>query len=180
MNIEVRLCPKEQSFIIHNLYPLYLHDMSEIWGTRPNPYGIFDEDNGVMNLSELSRRHEVWWEQRASLYPYLITVDGDAAGFALVTAESEESLVSGKYHLNDYFVLRAFRRQGVAQKAAVQLFDQLQGSWELQTNSNERNMTSQIFWRRTLDTYTGGKYTEVEGVHPKKGDMLVFRFSSNR
>lgn len=180
MNIEVRLCPKEQSFIIHNLYPLYLHDMSEIWGTRPNPYGIFDEDAGVRTLSEVSERHENWWEQPSDLFPYLITVDGSAAGFALVTDESEASSPNTKYHLNDYFVLRAYRRQGVAQKAAVQLFNQLQGGWELQTNSSERNMTSQIFWRRTLDTYTGGKYTEGKGVHPKKGDMLVFRFSSNR
>lgn len=33
MNIEVRLCPKEQSFILHNIYPLYLHDIAEIWGS---------------------------------------------------------------------------------------------------------------------------------------------------
>lgn len=28
-----------------NIYPLYLHDIAEIYGTLPNEYGIFEHDH---------------------------------------------------------------------------------------------------------------------------------------
>ncbi|MEC0307835.1 GNAT family N-acetyltransferase [Paenibacillus lautus] len=177
MNIEVRLCPKEQSFILHNIYPLYLHDIAEIWGVRPNRFGVFEKED-VPTLSEQSKQLDVWWEQPSVLFPYLISVDGIAAGLALVATTPYIPSPNIQYYLNDFFVLRTFRRQGVAQRAAELVFDQFQGAWELQTNPTERNMSTQIFWRKTLNTYTGGRYTEHDGVHPEKGDMLIFRFNN--
>lgn len=177
MNIEVRLCPKEQSFILHNLYPLYLHDIAEIWGIHPNRYGVFEKGD-VPTLSEQSKLLGVWWEQPSVLFPYLITVDDVAAGFALVSTPPQVPSANIQYYLSDFFVLRTYRRQGVARRAAELVFDQFQGAWELQTNPTERNMSTQIFWRKTLNTYTGGKYSELDGVHPEKGEMLVFRFTN--
>ncbi|ANY73858.1 GNAT family N-acetyltransferase [Paenibacillus ihbetae] len=177
MNIEVRLCPKEQSFILHNLYPLYLHDIAEIWGIHPNRYGVFEKGD-VPTLSEQSKLLDVWWEQPSVLFPYLITVDDVAAGFALVSTPPQVPSANIQYYLSDFFVLRTYRRQGVARRAAELVFDQFQGAWELQTNPTERNMSTQIFWRKTLNTYTGGKYSELDGVHPEKGEMLVFRFTN--
>ncbi|GIO92935.1 MULTISPECIES: GNAT family N-acetyltransferase [Paenibacillus] len=177
MNIEVRLCPKEQSFILHNLYPLYLHDIAEIWGIHPNRYGVFEKGD-VPTLSEQSKLLDVWWEQPSVLFPYLITVDDIAAGFALVSTPLQVPSPNIQYYLSDFFVLRTYRRQGVARRAAELVFDQFQGAWELQTNPTERNMSTQIFWRKTLNTYTGGKYSELDGVHPEKGEMLVFRFTN--
>lgn len=177
MNIEVRLCPKEQSFILHNLYPLYLHDIAEIWGIHPNRYGVFEKGD-VPTLSEQSKLLDVWWEQPSVLFPYLITVDDVAAGFALVSTPPQVPSANTQYYLSDFFVLRTYRRQGVARRAAELVFDQFQGAWELQTNPTERNMSTQIFWRKTLNTYTGGKYSELDGVHPEKGEMLVFRFTN--
>lgn len=62
MNIEVHLCPKEQSYILRNIYPLYLHDIAEIWGLRPNRYGVFEKDD-VSTLEEQSQKLDVWWDQ---------------------------------------------------------------------------------------------------------------------
>ena len=177
MNIEVRLCPKEQSFIIRNMYPLYLHDMSEIWEVRPNRYGVFEQEE-IQTLGDQGKLLEAWWEQPSVVFPYLIKVDGIAAGFALVSTAANELAPKIQNHLTDFFVLRTFRRQGVARRAAELVFDQFQGSWELQTNPTERNMSTQIFWRKTLNIYTEGRYTEQEGIHPDKGEVLIFRFTN--
>lgn len=36
MNVEVILATNENVKIIKNMYPLYLHDLSEIYGNVPN------------------------------------------------------------------------------------------------------------------------------------------------
>ncbi|GIO31729.1 hypothetical protein J2TS6_28700 [Paenibacillus albilobatus] len=40
MKVTVELTDPHTKFIINNLYPLYLHDLSEIWGWKPNKYGV--------------------------------------------------------------------------------------------------------------------------------------------
>lgn len=43
MDITTVLADKENAFIIKNMYPLYLYDLSEIYGNVPNEYGIYEE-----------------------------------------------------------------------------------------------------------------------------------------
>ncbi len=47
MNIEVNLASQAEAYIIKNLYPLYLHDLSGHYGltggTVLNRHGIFEE-----------------------------------------------------------------------------------------------------------------------------------------
>ena len=38
--VELRLSDEEDAYIIRNLWPLYLHDVSEFDGCRPNRHGI--------------------------------------------------------------------------------------------------------------------------------------------
>lgn len=51
IKIEVILSNNENSNIIKNLYPLYLYDLSEIYGNVPNEYGIY-EDKPIKTLEE--------------------------------------------------------------------------------------------------------------------------------
>ena len=51
MKIEVKLADESSGYIIKNMYPLYLHDISGIDGTKPNKYGIFEEDD-IKTLAE--------------------------------------------------------------------------------------------------------------------------------
>ena len=45
MKVTVELTDSSTKFIINNIYPLYLHDLSGIWGWKPNRYGIYEDDD---------------------------------------------------------------------------------------------------------------------------------------
>jgi len=54
MKVELQLRGIKDKFMIHNIYPLYLHDLSEVWERKENRYGAFEEDNTRM-LAEQNR-----------------------------------------------------------------------------------------------------------------------------
>ncbi|NEY98170.1 hypothetical protein [Heyndrickxia shackletonii] len=43
MKIDVQLTDKKEAYIIKNLYPLYLYDLSGHYGNLPNKHGIYEE-----------------------------------------------------------------------------------------------------------------------------------------
>ncbi|URN95885.1 MAG: GNAT family N-acetyltransferase [Candidatus Pristimantibacillus lignocellulolyticus] len=176
MKVELQLCSIEEKFIINNIYPLYLHDLSEIWGHQINRYGIFEESD-IRTLAEQNLVFNVWWEHPGVLFPYLIKVDDIPAGFAFVaTPPYTPSPSYINYYLNEFFLLRTYRGKGVGEQAIRQLIDRMPGYWELQTNPTNRNKRAQNFWRKTLNICTNGEYTEQLGHYYEDGEKLVFRF----
>lgn len=177
MKVSISLTDQSTKFIINNLYPLYLHDLSEIWGFKPNSYGVF-EDNETMTLQEQNKVFDIWWEKKTVLYPYLIRVDDIPAGFALV-ATPPYTPHGNDYYLNEFFILRSYRGTGAAEMAAHQVFDCHRGGWELQSNPDEQaNARAQAFWRRTLHKYTDGVFQEnIEETH-NDGRKLIFTFTN--
>lgn len=100
MNITITLTDSASKFIINNLYPLYLHDLSEIWGTIPNRYGIFEEDE-TQSLQEQNKVFDIWWEKAGILYPYLIKENDIPVGFALV-ATPPYTPSACEFYLNEF------------------------------------------------------------------------------
>ncbi|MDF9845439.1 MULTISPECIES: hypothetical protein [unclassified Paenibacillus] len=75
-------------------------------------------------------------------------------------------------------MLQPFRGAGVAEQAAISVFERFKGAWELYTNPAAKNITGQRFWRKTVAGYTNHNYHEaVEETFD--GNKLVFRFSNN-
>jgi hypothetical protein len=107
MNISVELCDIENKVIISNIYPFYLHDLSEIWDRKPNKYGVFEEDDKYMTLHHQIRKQDIWWEKPSVLFPYLISVNDIPAGFALV-ATPPHTPINVNYLLNEFFCLDLF------------------------------------------------------------------------
>ncbi|WP_020618957.1 GNAT family N-acetyltransferase [Paenibacillus daejeonensis] len=177
MNVELQLCSSEDKFIINNIYPLYLHDLSEIWERQTNRYGVF-EDNDTRTLTEQNRIFDIWWEHPGVLFPYLIKVNDLPAGLAFVaTSPYIPCPPTIDYYLNEFFLLRWYRGKGVGEQVMRQLLEKMPGHWELQTNPTIRNERAQRFWRKTLEACTKGNYTEEMGNHPNEGEMITFRFS---
>lgn len=100
MNITITLTDSASKFIINNLYPLYLHDLSEIWGTIPNRYGVFEEDE-TQTLKEQNKVFDIWWEKAGVLYPYLIKENDIPVGFALV-ATPPYTPSACEFYLNEF------------------------------------------------------------------------------
>ncbi|RXJ04513.1 GNAT family N-acetyltransferase [Anaerobacillus alkaliphilus] len=176
MHIEIQLTNIDTSYIIKNLYPLYLHDLSGHYGHLPNQHGIYEDTDDVKTLSEQYEVQNIWWEKPGVLFPYLIRVDERPAGFILI-ATPPYCNKGIDYFVNEFFLLQPYRGKGIAEKAAHLVFDQHRGKWELFTNHLEANIAGQKFWRRAVCTYTNGNYIEELG-ETFDGMKLIFRFDN--
>jgi len=150
MNVEVVEAAEEDRGLVENLAQLYAYDFSEILDFDVEPSGRF----------EGAALREWPTEQRRC---YLIRADGRTAGFALVGMYSVVSDSTDVTDMNEFFVLRKYRRHGVGRTAAHKLFDLFPGRWEVREVGP--NVAAQAFWREIIGDYTGGNYEEqtVEG-----------------
>lgn len=180
MNIEVVLAAADEAYIIKNMYPLYLHDLSGHYGLveghMPNRHGIFEDEEECRTLADQYEVQNIWWEKPGILFPYLIRADALPAGFVLI-ATPPHCAQGVDFFVNDFFLLQPFRGNGIAETAAVEVFERFRGEWELFTNPAAKNIAGQKFWRKTVSRYTQGKYTEITG-ETFDGHMLAFRFNN--
>lgn len=175
MNIETILANDETANIIKNLYPLYLYDLSEFNGTNPNEYGIY-EDEPIKTLEEQYPVQDIWFKEPGVLFPFIIYKDKLPVGFALVST-GKYAPKSTDYYLFEYFLLRPYRGENIAEIAAKQVFDKFQGKWELYTNPNPSNIRAQTFWKKTITNYTSGNFEKMQGK-TFDGEKVIFRFNN--
>jgi predicted acetyltransferase len=93
-------------------------------------------------------------------HPFLIRVDGKLAGFAIHEGRSR---LTGDVGINDvaeFFVMKRYRNRAVGARAAAALFDRFAGPWEVRELRG--NVAAIAFWRKVIDRYTAGAYTELE------------------
>ncbi|WP_078553503.1 GNAT family N-acetyltransferase [Bacillus alkalicellulosilyticus] len=176
MKIDVQLTDKNQAYIIKNLYPLYLHDLSGHYGNKPNVHGVFEDSDDFRTLNDQYDVQNIWWEKPEILFPYLILVDGIPAGFVRI-ATPPHCNKGIDYFVSDFFLLQSFRGKGIAERAANLVFEQFIGNWELFTNPLEKNIVGQSFWRKTISNYTNGAFIEEKG-ETFDGYKLIFRFNN--
>lgn len=176
MDIKLVLANKENANLIKNIYPLYLYDLSEIYGNVPNEYGIY-EDEPIQTLAEQYEVQNDWFENPEYLFPYITMVDDKPAGFALVST-GKYAPKTTDYFLFEFFLLRPYRGKGIAETVAKRVFDKYPGKWQLHTNHTSANKRAQSFWRKTINNYTSGEYEEKQGP-TFEGEKLTFRFKSN-
>jgi|SRR5579871_291007 len=174
METRVVLFDPDTAHIFNNLYPLYLHDLSEFDGAHPNEHGVL-EGEGVRTLVEQAEGQRGWLETPAHLYPFLIIADGLPAGFNLIATHPYSVPKHIDYMVHEFFLLHYFRGKGVGEAAATQVFDRLRGVWEVFAMPN--NPRAQGFWRKTIARYTNGQYQEESGS-TVFGERQIFRFSN--
>jgi predicted acetyltransferase len=173
MDVSVVASTPKTTYIIKNLYPLYLHDLSEFSGELPNEHGVI-EPTPVRSLAEQSDVQNVWWTKPGVLFPFLIRVDGRPAGFCMVAAAPH--VPEGvQYAIKEFFLLRPYRGRGIGRSAAVQALNDFRGKWEVQVLP--ANVPAHRFWLRTIGDYTSGRFRQSL----EQGDgraMQVFRFEN--
>jgi predicted acetyltransferase len=154
---------RQERGALENLFQLYVYDWSEI---RPLDVG----EDGRFDDYPL----EAYWLEEWR-HPFLLRVDGKLAGFALVSERSRLTGAAGVTDMAELFVMRRYRRQGVGRAAAFAAFDRFKGAWEIRQRAENAEATA--FWRRAIDRYTNGNYTE-RALNDSKWVGLVQRFSS--
>ncbi|HEY9104654.1 GNAT family N-acetyltransferase [Chitinimonas sp.] len=164
--VALRSYRSEDLAVFRRLAELYAYDFSELTGRAVHADGLFLDET-----------------QFASLFPlddcdtYLIEADGALAGFAMVAKTGMLSGEAGGYDMQQFMVLRAYRRCNVGTRAAVALFERYPGQWEVR--QMVENHPAQHFWRRVIGAYTAGRFSEARISHPD-GDQVVQRFDSRR
>jgi len=176
LKIDLTLTDKTRSYIIKNLYPLYLHDLASFNGAVPNLHGIFEESGTVMTLADQYNCQNVWWENPESLFPYLILVDSIPAGFALISSPPY-CCENADYTVHEFFVINSFRGKGVGKEAVLKVFELHKGKWALHTHASIGNQSAQRFWNNTIEDYMSGNFAaSVEQT--SEGMRMFFRFSN--
>ena len=141
--------------VLRRLMQLYLYDLGTIDGW----------DIGADGRYGSAEKIERFWTERGRR-SFFIKVGAEIAGFALIRDQAEYA-GAGTHEVSEFFVLGKFRRQGVGEQAARMLFDLAPGPWELSQLAS--NVGAQAFWRRVIDRYTDGKFTEVDESHDRDG-----------
>ena len=93
---------------------------------------------------------------------------GRLAGFALVKDRADFA-GAGVREINEFFVLRKYRRRGVGTRAAEALFALFAGRWEVA--ELVWNVAAQRFWRRVIVRCAAGEIVERRRRH---GDLSFF------
>jgi predicted acetyltransferase len=140
--------------LLRNLYPLYLHDLSELGD------GYSLDEQGLWQPDYLP----YWLSGKQEVHPLLFRLDGRPVGFALVGQAPLPYMTPGRdFRLSEFFILRAERRHGLGRKAAFALFDRFPGVWEL--SQLPANQAATAFWRRVIGEYMRGNFedTTLEG-----------------
>jgi predicted acetyltransferase len=154
MSVELRDARQsaEDSEWLTNVYPLYLHDLSEFDDAyyQLNDRGLWEPD------------HLPSWLQDDPDHPLIIVESGRRVGCALVNQTPSPHVQPGMdFRLSEFFILRRHRRSGIGRRAAFALFDRFRGTWEI--SELARNAAAIRFWRRVIGEYSGGRYDEASG-----------------
>ena len=146
-------CPKVQLLpateadypVVQNLNGYYLYDCTEYFNLPCTESGVFVGCDGMFAA----------WKAGIN-YPYLIRVGGELAGYAAVTLD----VATREFVIEEFFILRKFRRQGVGKAAAYRLFDQFAGSWRVEFLV--ANLPARQFWPSVIREYLGAEPLQVD------------------
>jgi predicted acetyltransferase len=175
MEVKAILANEKNANIIKNIYPLYLHDLSEFYGNLPNEYGIY-ETEPIKTLAEQYDVQDTWFHKPDELFPFIIMVDGKPAGFDLVST-GKYAPKEMDYYLYEFFLLRPYRGKDIGSIAAKQVFEKFKGKWGLHVAPNGTNPRAESFWRKTIRAYTKDNFQEKQGK-TFDGCRLVFTFEN--
>jgi predicted acetyltransferase len=177
MNVTIKLADKNDFFIIKNFIPLFRHYIAEVYNELPNKYGVFSYDD-CKTLQELCDKRESWIEKPNELFPFIIFAYDRPVGYAFVSKVPPNAFEKSDYFVNALFVVQPVRRKGIASIAIKNIFNMLNGKWELHTNPTDRNISTQIFWRKLISEYTNGEFEEFIAKTPDGDEKIIFRLIS--
>lgn len=161
MDYEIQVAALEDKETLRNLLQFYIYDFSEYMDLHFKENGRYDD----YPIDE-------YWTTEPN-YPYLIKKDGKYIGFVLVKLKNRGNDVY--FSIAEFFIAKKYRRAGLGKMVAKDIFDLHKGQWEVYQIDN--NKPAQLFWKKTIEEYTDGKFTErvEEG---RRTQVFVSRDSS--
>jgi predicted acetyltransferase len=164
-SIELVPASPDQEPVIANLLELYAHDFSEFHPLELDADGRF----GYQHL-------HLYWSQ-PDRHPFLIKVDGKLAGLVLIKKSNGVAQSGAVWDVAEFFIVRAYRRQGVGMKVAHKIWKNFPGQWEVRVMKSNRNAME--FWLQAVTGFVGAA---IYPVHLEKDGerWLIFHFESKQ
>ena len=171
MNIELRSIQLNEKEILSNLWEKYDYEFSQYDNSDVNELGLY----GGKDLD--------WYWKRGEKWGYFVIVDGNLAGFVMISNAPEVDGVEADWQIGEFFIMYKYRRKGVGRQAFFLVLDKHKGKCQLRRHP--KNTGTVYFWDSVINEYTKGKYELIKSS-PKavysdgtRGDVFVF-YSDNR
>lgn len=144
-SFQVRAATPTDRLPIGRMLELYQHDLSDIW------------DQDLNSNGEYGYAMDRYWDTQGC-YPFVATAEGKYAGLALV--DSSVRVGTDGHWMDQFFILKKYRRHGAGRVLAKAVFAALPGRWEV--GQMPENRAAQTFWRQVIGEYTVGRFKEHE------------------
>ena len=163
LNIQIIKASLEQKSTIAQLYELYTYEMTDL--------ADFDiNDNGYYGYAELP----MFWTN-PNKYPFLIWVNKKLAGFVLVQKGSPIDLNPNIWDIAEFFIMRKFRKKGIGQFIAQNIWSQFEGTWQVRVWDN--NQAACAFWNNTIKKFLKKPVVPNKMVYEGHDGLLVYTFN---
>jgi predicted acetyltransferase len=118
---------------LYRMLELYQYELSDIWDQDLDSHGEYGY--------ALDR-----YRSGKDCLAYIARASGQYAGFALVN--QSVVLGPGGRWVDQFFVLKKYRRHGVGRALATRVIKDLPGQWEI--GQMTRNEAAKVFWRSVV------------------------------
>ena len=160
-DIEIRPATAHDRLPIARMLELYQHDLSDIWPSDLDAHG------------EYGYALDRYWAD-ARCHAFVALCRAQFAGFALVDGAVK---VGREGHwIDQFFVLKKYRRSGVGSALAGAVFAALPGAWEV--GQMPANLPAQAFWRRVIGTHAEFVEHRLSGGE-WQGIVQCFRYAAH-
>ena len=146
MNYEIIPTSIAHKAVMQNLLQFYTYDFSEYTEANVEEDGLF----------AVYPHLEDYWMDTVHRFPYVIMKEEKYIGFVLVRFIQTSD--RNYFSIAEFFVMKKYRRQGIGNAVAKDIFDLHKGQWEV--FQMEANIPAQKFWKKVITEYTDGKFTQ--------------------
>ena len=136
MNVTLSLITENKKSVLRNLVKMYCYEWSQYNKIDIDRYGdyAFEHDLDRFFVKE---KH----------YAYLVMINDNIVGFILIDTDIEYYKESD-YAISEFFILYKYRREGIGKRAALEVFKQHKGKWEIKMHPQNRGSIE--FWKKVV------------------------------
>jgi predicted acetyltransferase len=166
MDVHLSKAVRAQEPIFQKLAQLYTHDFSEFWSGSSK--GDLNAD-GSFDPYPMDK----YWQQ-PHWSASLIWHGNALAGFALIN-DKTHSGEPVERNMAEFFVVRKYRGIGVGRRAAIMLFAEHPGSWEVAVA--RKNVRAFEFWRAIINSESSVADIRLLDMANDQWNGPIFRFT---
>ncbi len=111
-----------------------------------------------------------YWTDK-NRFAFFIVYDTEIVGFSLLNDHVICKDFLAERAVAEFYIKKKYRQRGIGRRAALQLFQQFPGKWEVKQATDNPNATQ--FWRNTIQSLTHNNY--IEKQLSSEGEKVVIQ-----